>query len=78
MQMILCKINQCPFHSSNGFCLNRMVVIDENGGCKYITSPKRKRTIEPWEKSTWIDKEQENEKKFIEEEQQKENEQCNL
>lgn len=33
MQYIVCKINQCPFRSSSGFCLHRCVVINENGQC---------------------------------------------
>ena len=38
-QQIVCKISQCPFCSQSGFCLNRLVVINEQGVCKHLTRP---------------------------------------
>ena len=36
---IICKIQNCGFHSENGFCLNRLVAINEQGICDYLTKP---------------------------------------
>ena len=36
VQYVVCKINQCPFRSENGFCLHRCVVINENGQCAAV------------------------------------------
>lgn len=38
VQYVVCKINQCPFRSENGFCLHRCVVINENGQCARLVS----------------------------------------
>lgn len=38
VQYVICKINQCPFCSENGFCLHRCVVINENGQCMRLVS----------------------------------------
>lgn len=38
-QQVVCNFIQCPFRSSNGFCLNRLTVITEHGMCKHLTRP---------------------------------------
>lgn len=53
MQQIICKINQCPFRSGSGFCLNRLVVINENGVCNWITKHNINQRVYDWQKSTW-------------------------
>ena len=37
MQNVFCSVRNCGFNSSSGFCLNRLVVINEQGVCKYLT-----------------------------------------
>ena len=39
MQYIICKIKDCGFCSQNGFCLNRLLVINEQGVCDWVTKP---------------------------------------
>ncbi len=39
MQTVICKVRNCGFCSQNGFCLNRLTVINEQGVCKYLTKP---------------------------------------
>ncbi len=39
MQDIVCAIINCGFHSPSGFCLNRLVSINEQGMCNYLTKP---------------------------------------
>lgn len=34
-----CEIQNCGYRGDNGFCLNRVVVINEQGVCKYLTKP---------------------------------------
>ncbi len=36
MQTIVCEVKDCGFRSKNGFCLNRVVVINQRGMCNYI------------------------------------------
>ena len=53
MQVVVCKIQNCGFRSANGFCLNRVVCITEQGVCKYLTKEGWDRQVEEFEKSTW-------------------------
>ena len=39
MQNIICAIEKCGYRSRNGFCLNRIVSINVNGVCAYLTKP---------------------------------------
>ena len=65
MQNVFCSIRNCGFNSSSGFCLNRLVVINEQGVCKYLTkegweqevNKQFKSNFNPWQ-------EQEEEKKI--------------
>ncbi len=43
---VICKIGRCGYNSVNGFCLNRLVVINENGICSYLTRPGWEQQIE--------------------------------
>lgn len=36
MQNVICKFEKCGSRSKNGFCLNRMVVITEQGQCERL------------------------------------------
>lgn len=36
---VRCKFQNCGYCSSGGFCLNRLVVINEQGVCEYLTKP---------------------------------------
>ena len=37
MQTVYCKVRNCGYCGSNGFCLNRLTVINQQGMCKYLT-----------------------------------------
>ena len=37
MQTVYCLVRNCGYCGSNGFCLNRLTVINEQGVCKYLT-----------------------------------------
>ena len=39
MQLLICKVDKCGYHGGNGFCLNKLTVINEQGVCKYLTKP---------------------------------------
>lgn len=39
MQNVICQIKSCGYCSVNGFCLNRLVVINEQGVCNWLTKP---------------------------------------
>lgn len=39
MQNVICGIRNCGYCSASGFCLNRLVVINEQGVCKWLTKP---------------------------------------
>ena len=53
MQNVICAIRNCGYCSPNGFCLNRCVVINEQGVCKYITKPGWEQGIERQFKSSY-------------------------
>lgn len=36
MVTVVCKIEQCPYRSKNGFCRNRVLLINLNGSCGHI------------------------------------------
>ncbi len=36
MQTIVCEVKECGFRSKNGFCLNRLLVINSRAGCNYV------------------------------------------
>lgn len=37
MQNVICAIENCGYRSRSGFCLNRIVSINVNGVCAYLT-----------------------------------------
>ena len=39
MQNVICKVRNCGYCSASGFCLNRLVVINEQGVCNWLTKP---------------------------------------
>lgn len=39
MQNVICAVRDCGFCSINGFCLNKLVVINCNGVCKWLSKP---------------------------------------
>ena len=39
MQTVYCLVRNCGYCGNNGFCLNRLTVINEQGVCKYLTKP---------------------------------------
>lgn len=61
MQTVICDFKGCGFCSTNGFCLNRLIKINEQGVCKYLLKPGWDRPVEEWEKSTYRKEEKENE-----------------
>lgn len=40
MITVVCKVNQCPYISKNGFCRNRLVSINANGMCGHLYNQK--------------------------------------
>ena len=62
MQTVICNFKGCGFCSQSGFCLNRLLVINEQGVCKYLTKPGWERVPEDFEKSTYVKPEEEQEK----------------
>lgn len=67
MQIVVCKIQKCGFRSVNGFCMKRVIAINEQGVCKYLTKQGWDREVEPFERCTWVPPEEEQEKELIEE-----------
>lgn len=53
MQEVICQVMQCGCRSQNGFCLNRVVSINQNGGCSWIGKPGWQKPIENEFKSTY-------------------------
>ena len=47
MQTVYCKVKKCGFNGKNGFCLNRLTVINEQGVCKYLTKPDWDKKVDP-------------------------------
>ena len=43
---VRCKFQNCGYCSNSGFCLNRLVVINEQGTCEYLTKPGWEQEIE--------------------------------
>ena len=39
MQNIICSIGQCGFHGASGFCQKRVVKINDQGVCNWLTKP---------------------------------------
>lgn len=50
---IRCKLQNCGYCSNSGFCLNRLVVINEQGVCEYLTKPGWDQQIEDRFKSNY-------------------------
>ena len=66
MQNVFCSIRNCGFNSSSGFCLNRLVVINEQGVCKYLTKEGWEQEVKKQFKSNFNPwQEQEEEEKRI-------------
>lgn len=53
MQTVICKVRNCGFCSQNGFCLNRLTVINDQGVCKYLTKPGWDQPVQNWLKNTY-------------------------
>ena len=66
-QNIICKVQQCSFYSSSGFCLNKLTIINSNGVCNYLTKPDWNIPIEDWMKNNFREDEKITVKKFLEE-----------
>ena len=65
MQNVFCSVRNCGFNSSSGFCLNRLVVINEQGVCKYLTKEGWEQEVKKQFKSSFNPwQEQEEEKKI--------------
>ena len=61
MQTVYCMVRNCGYCGSNGFCLNRLTVINEQGMCKYLTKPGwEERIEEKWFNNYTPPEEQEN------------------
>ena len=39
MNTVVCKFQGCGFRSKSGFCLNRLLMINNQGVCEYLTKP---------------------------------------
>ena len=46
MQVVVCYVKGCGFHGEHNTCLNRLVVVNDQGVCNYVTRPGLDRTIE--------------------------------
>ena len=46
MQNIVCSIGQCGFHGASGFCQKRVVKINDQGVCNWLTKPGWEQQIE--------------------------------
>ena len=66
IQTIICNVRGCGFCSENGFCLNRLTVITDQGICKYITKPGWDRKVDEEEKNTGVFVEEKEEIELIE------------
>ena len=53
MQNVICAIKNCGYCSVNGFCLNRVVKINENGVCSFLTRQGWEQQIEEKYKSVY-------------------------
>ena len=53
MQNVVCAIKNCGYCSVNGFCLNRVVKINENGVCSFLTKQGWEQQIEEKYKSVY-------------------------
>lgn len=61
MQTVICKVRNCGFCSQHGFCLNRLTVINEQGVCKYLTTPGWDQPVEDYLKNTYTPPEKDTE-----------------
>ena len=62
MQNVICRFEKCGSRSKNGFCLNRMVVITEQGQCERLLKEGWDKPIEKQFSSNynyWLAKEEE-------------------
>lgn len=53
MQNVICAIKNCGYCSVNGFCLNRVVKINEQGICSFLTKQGWNQKIEEQYKSVY-------------------------
>lgn len=51
---VRCAFQKCGYCSDNGFCLNRLVVISDQGVCTYLTKPGWDQQIEERFKNTYF------------------------
>ena len=59
MQNVICKVRNCGYCSASGFCLNRLVVINEQGVCQHLTKSDWQQPIEEKYKSNYKPPEEE-------------------
>ena len=60
-------VKNCGYCSNNGFCLNRLTVINQQGVCKYLTKPGWDQKIDPkWFNTNIPSIQQQDNKKLIE------------
>lgn len=69
-QNIICKVQQCSFHSSSNFCLNKLTVINPNGVCSRLTKPGWDTPVEEWMKNTFREEEKITVEKLLEEKEE--------
>ena len=53
MQNVVCRFNRCGSRSPSGFCLNRMVVITQQGQCERLLKEGWEKPLEKEFKSTY-------------------------
>lgn len=53
MQNVVCRFNRCGSRSSSGFCLNRMVVITQQGQCERLLREGWEKPLEKEFRSTY-------------------------
>ena len=56
MQVVICKIEACPYRSKNGFCLNRVIQINEQGICNHLTKARWQEKIPDEYKSNYVER----------------------
>lgn len=51
---VRCKFQGCGYCSNSGFCLNRLVVINGQGMCEYLTKPGWDQQVEDIFKNNYV------------------------
>lgn len=69
VQQIVCYVDKCGYHGKNGFCLNKLTVINDQGVCKYLTRSGWDQKVEDWMKNTYREPKEENNNDFSNDEE---------